>query len=211
MADKKKIGFIFECGREGPDVLVLRHFLRKLNPNFEMVPRALDNKRRLIEECAPVAKLLLSECSRIVIVWDLFPAWREKGEKPCRHADRTNILASLKAHGLSCDKVTLLCIEEELESRLLADERAIRFFIASKKTPHPVGRIPKMKDPDKISNPKTRITKFFNQELGQNTRYEDWKHALTIAELVQDFKRLRRSKCFCRFALKVAGIELNKK
>ena len=210
MADKKKIGFIFECGREGPDVLVLRHFLTKLNPNFEMKPRTLDNKRRLIEECGPVAKLLLSECSRIVIVWDLFPAWREKGEKPCRHDDRKNIFASLKAHGLSIEKVTLVCIEEELESWLIADDRAIQMFIASKKAPHPVGRIPKLKDPDRTSNPKTRITKLFNQELGQSIRYEDRKHALPIAELIRDFKRLRRSKCFCRFALKVAGVNLTK-
>lgn len=211
MAGKQKIGFIFECGREGPDVLVLRHFMSKLNPNFEMIPRTLDNKRRLIEECGQVAKLLLSECSRIVIVWDLYPAWREKGEKPCRHEDRENILASLTAHGLPSQKVTLVCIEEELESWLIADDRAIRSFIASKKAPHPVGRIPKIKNPDQTSNPKTRMTKLFNQELGQGIRYEDWKHALSIAEQIPDFNRLRRSKCFCRFALKAAGVNFFKK
>lgn len=211
MADKQKIGFIFECGREGPDVLVLRHFMSKLNPNLEVVPRTLDNKRRLIEECGPVAKLLLSECTRIVIVWDLFPAWREKGEKPCRHDDRANIFASLNAQGLPINKVTLICIEEELESWLIADDRAVKSFLTMKKAPHPVGRIPKIKNPDRTSNPKTRMTKLFNQELGQGIRYEDWKHALPIARLIEDFGKLRRSKCFCRFALKVAGVELNKK
>jgi hypothetical protein len=47
----------------------------------------LDNKKKLVEDCGPVAKALLSECEKVIIVWDLYPAWREKGIKPCRHED----------------------------------------------------------------------------------------------------------------------------
>ena len=34
---KEVVGFIFECGRDGPDYKVCRHLLGKLNGNIEMV------------------------------------------------------------------------------------------------------------------------------------------------------------------------------
>ena len=82
-----KIGFIFECGPDGPDVQVCRHLVHKLDPTIQFIPSTLDNKKKLVEDCGPVAKALLSECEKVIIVWDLYPAWREKGIKPCRHED----------------------------------------------------------------------------------------------------------------------------
>ena len=52
---KEVVGFIFECGRDGPDFKVCRHLLGKLNVNIEMVARFLDNKQRLLSECGTVA------------------------------------------------------------------------------------------------------------------------------------------------------------
>ena len=86
-----KVGFIFECGPEGPDVQVCRHLVNKLDPTIEFIPITLDNKKNLVEECGAVAKALLEECEKVIVVWYLYPAWREKGMKPCRHEDRQAI------------------------------------------------------------------------------------------------------------------------
>jgi hypothetical protein len=63
-----KIGFIFECGPDGADVQVCRHLVHKLNPAIEFIPNTLDNKKKLVEYCGPVAKVLLSECEKVIIV-----------------------------------------------------------------------------------------------------------------------------------------------
>jgi hypothetical protein len=71
-----------------------------------------------------------------------------------------------------------------------------------------VGRITKYSNPDRIRNPKARLTRVFNQELGSNRRYVDYQHAVKIAEQIPDFQRLRRSDSFRRFALKIACVAL---
>ena len=60
----------------------------------------------------------------------------------------------------------------------------------------------------KIRNPKMRLTRIFNQELGAGLRYVEYQYAIMIAREIQDFSRIRRSDSFKRFALKVAGLEL---
>ena len=203
-----KIGFIFECGPDGPDVQVCRHLVHKLDPTIQFVPSTLDNKKKLVEDCGPVARALLSECEKVIIAWDLYPAWREKGIKPCRHEDRQAIFQSLKAELVDLDKVFLVCIKEELEAWLLADHRAVTSMLQPIKHPHPVGRISRYPNPDSIRNPKKRLTKIFIQELGSGRRYVDYQHAIMIAREIPDFKRIRRSDSFKRFALKVSGLEL---
>ena len=71
-----KIGFIFECGPDGPDIQVCRQLVHRLDPEIQFVASTLDNKKKLVENCGPVAKVLLSECEKVIIVWDLYPAWR---------------------------------------------------------------------------------------------------------------------------------------
>ena len=101
-ATKEKVGFIFECGRDGPDYKVCQYLLGKLNGNIEMVARFLDNKQRLLSECGAVAAQLLTTCSRVVVVWDLVPPWGTG--KPCRHEDREQAFQSLKdAEGTSSE------------------------------------------------------------------------------------------------------------
>ncbi len=203
-----KIGFIFECGPDGPDVQVCRHLVHKLDPAIQFIPSTLDNKKKLVEDCGPVAKALLSECEKVIIVWDLYPAWREKGMKPCRHEDRQGIFQSLQAERVDLDKVFLVCIREELEAWLLADYRAVTAMLKPLKRPHPVGRISRFSNPDRIKNPKKRLTKIFTQELGVGRRYIDYRHAIMLVREITDFSRIRRSDSFKRFALKVAGLEL---
>jgi len=104
--------------------------------------------------------------------------------------------------------VFLVCIREELEAWLLADNRAVMAMLQPLKPSHPVGRISKFSNPDGIGNPKMRLTRIFNQELGSGRRYVDSQHAIMIAREIQNFSRIKRSYSFKRFALKVAGLEL---
>ena len=203
-----KIGFIFECGPEGPDVQVCRHLVHKLDPIIEFISSTLDNKKKLVENCGTVAKVLLDECEKVIIVWDLYPAWRERGMRPCRHEDRQAIFRSLQAENVDLSKVFMVCIQEELEAWLLADNRAVTAMLKPLKHPHPVGRISKYSNPDRIKNPKTTLTRIFNHELGNGRGYVDYQHAILIAKEISNFNRIRRSDSFKRFAFKTAGLVL---
>jgi len=176
--------------------------------NLEFHWHRLDNKKKLVEDCGPVAKALLIECKKVIIVWDLYPAWREKGIKPCRHEDRLAIFQSLQAENVELNKVFLVCIQEELEAWLLADYRAVTAMLKPLKHPHVVGRILRFTNPDSIRNPKVRLNKIFTQELGLRRRYVDYQHAIMLAREIPNFNKIRRSDSFKRFALKVAGLEL---
>jgi hypothetical protein len=151
---------------------------------------------------------LLSECEKVIIVWDRYPAWREKGIKPCRHEDRQEIFQSLQAENVDLSKVFLVCIQEEMEAWLLADYRAVTSMLQPLKHPHPVGKISRFSNPDSIRNPKKRLTKIFTHELGQRRRYVDYQHAIMLVREIPNFNKIRRSDSFKRFVLKVAGLEL---
>ena len=123
-----KIGFIFECGPEGADKQVCEYLACEIRPEITPVSRTLDNKPRLLQDCGLVAaKLLEDGCERVLIVWDLRPAW--PGKKACRKVERDAVLASLAKAGIADKPVFLVCIEQELESWLLADEQNIRQVI----------------------------------------------------------------------------------
>lgn len=184
MAAKQRVGFIFECGPYGPDYKVCHHFLGRLNAAIEMVPRFMDNKRRLMNECGEVAAALLREdkCSRVVVTWDLEPAW---GGKACRHDDK------------------------ELEGWLMTDGRALGAVLGKLKHPHPVGNLPAYNRPDRdIQKPKSGMISLFQRELGKGRRYLDRDHALLLAQSVPDWSKLKRSESFCRFAEKAANVRL---
>jgi len=179
-----------------------------LDPAIEFVPSTLDNKKKLVEDCGTVARVLLDECEKVIIVWDLYPAWRERGMRPCRHEDRQAIFRSLQSENVDLSKVFPVCIQEELEAWLLADNRAVTAMLKPLKRPHPVGRIPKYSNPDRIRNPKTTLTRIFNHELGDNRRYVDYQHAILIARQISNFSKIRHSDSFKRFAFKTAGLVL---
>ena len=96
-----KVGLILECGGGGPDQQVCVYLIRRVAPQVELTCVTLSNKPRLIAECGAVAATLLRDgCERVVIVWDLFPAWRKPGETHCRGNDRTEIFQALANLGL---------------------------------------------------------------------------------------------------------------
>src|SRR6266496_5813725 len=154
---KEKVGFIFECGRDGPDFKVCDHFLARLNPRVQMIPRFLDHAERLLNECGDVAAALLrvERCTRVVVTWDLEPAW---GGIPCRHEDKDKALQSLRNANVPLQRVVLLCIERELECWLMADNRALQTVLGRYKHPHRVGQLPDFRQPDReIGRPKTEL------------------------------------------------------
>ncbi|WP_083891226.1 DUF4276 family protein [[Leptolyngbya] sp. PCC 7376] len=198
---------IFECGPKGADWQVCEFLVRKLDPNIEIhqPPTTLSSKPKLIQDCGKSAKILLKQgCERVIIIWDLYPAWRENKEKPCLKQDREKIYQSLDEAGVAREKIDLVCIQEELEAWLIADHRPLKEFLEEKTHPHPLNiRLKSKKHPDRVNNPKGKLTDIFKQATGQ--KYKDHIDAIKIIQKLSDFQKLKNSLTFKRFVLKTTG------
>ncbi|HRF97762.1 MAG TPA: DUF4276 family protein [Aggregatilineales bacterium] len=196
-----KVGLIVEGLA---DIRVCEHFIRQFAPDVTFGRSvSLINKPKLIANCGESASILLEQgCERVVIIWDLYPPWGEKGEKPCRKEDREAILDSLKKASVPPEKVFLVCIENELETWLLYDMSAIEQLLS--RPTYPV-RLKKLKRPQEIPSPKSYLMRLFKQHGREYTDYED---AIKIARNI-NISRLRKCETFVRFALKVADIKLS--
>ncbi|WP_396432969.1 hypothetical protein [Limnohabitans sp.] len=194
------IGFVFECGPQGADKLVCEYLASQLKPGENFISRTLDNKLRLLEEAPSVVKKLLTEgCDRVLIVWDLRPAWPDKKDKPCRAKERQTLLDGLANEGLQGAPVFLVCVEQELESWLLASDHAISAFLSTDAHPYQADRVRK---PDRVRNPKAVMNNHFKAARG--ARYEDYVHAVKVLKAAAvDWRRLRRSESFARFEAKL--------
>lgn len=200
---RAKVGMILECGPDGADVQVCRHLAALLDTHVEVLSVTMNNKPNLIENCgAAAAQLLEDGCARVLIIWDLFPAWRERGLKPCRHKDREQIFLSLQSAGVSRADVHLICIREELEAWLIADGRAVSAVLS---TPtHPV-RGKDGKNAERILNPKKVLNRLFQRHSGRP--YVDRRHARQIVEQLPDLGRLEKLPTFRRFCKRFLGVE----
>lgn len=194
------IGLILECGPQGADKFVCEYLAVKLRPNVTVVSRTMDDKPNLLNNAAKAAALLLADgCERVLIIWDLRPAWPDKANKPCRAAERQTLLNSLSRAGLTNRPVYLVCVEQELESWLLADETKLAGYLSTPTHPHSVTRVRK---PDRVGNPKSVVMNHFKEARGW--RYEDRMHAIkVIRHDVPNWARLRRSDSFARFEAKL--------
>ena len=198
-----KVGMVFECGPQGADVKVCRLLAKRLRADIEISPVTLGNKPQLIQDCGNAAAQLLREgCERVVIVWDLYPPWREKKARPCRKEDRERILASLQDAGVASSNIYLVCIREELEAWLLADRRALEAVLS--RPAHPV-RVRGIRNPERERNPKGTLQRIF-EEHGKP--YRDYVHAEIIVQHMPDLNHIAGCETFRRFALKVADITL---
>jgi len=63
----------------------------------------------------------------------------------------------------------------------------------------------KIKNPDTRKNPKTWLTQLFNKEIGGRCKYNDVSDVEQIVKGFEDFKRLKNSDSFIRFAQKTTG------
>jgi hypothetical protein len=199
-----KLGFILECGPQGADLKVCKNLVDRIMPKSQATFKTLDVKPKLVSGCGAVAKQLIDDgCERVYIIWDLYPAWRVKGMKPCRKEDRDNIFDSLNKAQVPLERVHLICIEQELESWLIADGRALSEFLSR---PTILVKIKDSKEPDKVQNPKKYLTKHFCQN-GKGI-YTDYLHAEKLVGLIPDFQKLKKSETFKRFYFKLTGTQL---
>lgn len=193
-----KIGLILECCDSGPDQHVCERLVNLILPEAELAFTTMSGKRKLLLGCGEAAAIHLEEgCDRVLIVWDLYPAWEEYGKPPCLHQDRAQIFQSLAAARINkdTDPVSLVCIKAELEAWLLADGRALSACFSTKT--HPV-TINDVRNPERIKKPKNKLSQII-YENRCGTKYQDHIHAKKIAAQIPDCTRLRRCETFKRF------------
>jgi hypothetical protein len=196
------VGMIFECGPMGADKAVCEYLAAQLRPGLKLTSRTMDNKPNLLANAAKVAaSLLLDGCERVLIVWDLRPAWPVKGNKPCRAHERQALLDQLAKEGLADKPIYLICVEQELESWLLADEVQLAGFLSRPAHAYDVRRV---RNPDQVIQPKAAVINHFKSARGW--RYEDRVHACKVVSFGSlNLARLRRSESFTRFELKLTS------
>jgi hypothetical protein len=195
------IGLIFECGPQGADKQVCEYLAARIRPGVQLSCRTLDNKENLLRDAGKVAAQLLKDgCSCVLIVWDLRPAWPDKKDKPCRAQERQQILAALAQAGVTANApVYPVCIEQELESWLLASDHAIEAHLS---TPAHSYEAPRVRKPDGVPQPKAVMLNHFKAARGW--RYDDKVDAVRVLKAADiDLKRLRRSPSFARFESKL--------
>ena len=193
-----KVGMIFECADEGPDIKVCVHLAQQIRPDIAVVTDALGNKRNLLVECGESAANLLADgCERVLILWDLYPSFKRK-QDPCRHRDKELIFDSLGEAGIDLTRVELVCVENELETWLVADYRAVRDVIRNWKPKANIGRLKKM---TQAKDPKVQLERLFEKHLGRP--YQPHRDAIRIVQAIPDLRRLRQVHSFSRFETKL--------
>lgn len=195
------IGLIFECGPQGADKLVCEYLAAHIRPGVVLSCRTLDNKENLLRDAGKVAAQLLKDgCACVLIVWDLRPAWPDEKDKACRAAERQQLLDVLGQAGvLAAAPVYLVCIEQELESWLMACDHAIEALLST--AAHAYG-VPRVRKPDAVTQPKAALINHFKAARGW--RYDDKVDAVRVLKAaVIDLGRLRWSVSFARFESKL--------
>lgn len=195
------IGMIFECGPQGADKLVYEYLASELRPGIGLRSVTLDDKPNLLANAAMAAQALLADgCERVLVIWDLRPAWPDTHRKPCRAAERAHLLDTLAKQGLQGAPVYLVCVEQEFESWIVADEAKLSAFLSTAAHPYSV---PRVRRPDREKNPKSLVMKHFATARG--LRYEDRVHAIKVMRTAPppNWPRLRRSDSFARFEAKL--------
>lgn len=210
VAEAPKVGFIFECAEEGPDMWVCRRFLELLRPRLQMEPVGLSNKRNLRIGCGKAARRLLDEgCQRIVILWDLQPAcWEDNEEKASIYTDIRKIRRSLRQHQVSLERIVLICQLQMLEAWLLADRRALRTVLERIQGRGLRRHLNRFHDVETIPDPKETLEHLFEEHLGKGNYYRDHIHAHKIATALPDTQFLAHSWTFRRFVTKAARVPL---
>jgi hypothetical protein len=195
------IGFVFECGPQGADKQVCEYLAGQVLPGIKFISRTMDNKLKLLDGAAQIAKDLLADgCEKVLIVWDLRPAWPDKKDKPCRAAERQILLDTLVKQDLQDKPVYLVCVEQELESWLIACDHAITTYLSTPTNAYK--KVKKYKKPDREMQPKALMINHFKNARGWT--YDDRVHAIKVLKSANlDLRRLRRSVSFERFEAKL--------
>ena len=211
MAKIKKIGMILECSKPGADIQVCKYAASRIAPTIDVDAIPMDDKQRLLQHCGDAASLLLQQgYFHVMIIWDLIPSLHGQPQKPCRAEEVEIIRNSLQSAGVDFDRVTLVCIEKELESWLIADHRAVTSAIKKKIPTHKVS-VSKFRNPDHHDKPKTELDNTFKKNLGRKHGYNDITDAIKIAQEISDCRFVSNSSSFQRFAGKLKELEKENK
>jgi hypothetical protein len=113
--------------------------------------------------------------------------------------ERGAIISSLGRAGVANAPVFLVCIEQELESWLLADERKISAYLSTHAHSYQAQQVRK---PDRVPNPKSVMMNHFQTARGR--RYVDRTDAIRVMRAAAiNLSRLRHSPTFVRFESKL--------
>lgn len=218
-----KLGLIVEGIADGAVYEVAAERLRSgiaVHP-----PTTLMNKPLLLQGCGEAAAALLTvaKCDKVIVLWDLYPHWPDEATKgavqhkktkatkkqktgPDCKEDRAAAIASLEAAGLADDpRVSLVCVERELETWLIADAAAItsvlvpRYISADR-----LEKINRPGSPERHADPKGWLEDTFYK--ARKTKYTDREHAKEIMGAIGDLKILRKVQSFSRFAAKLLDV-----
>jgi len=179
----------------GAEKKVIPYLAKQISPNieFEVVP--LDDKRKLFSDCGEWTKEYLNKgYDKVIILWDLKPAWEVDQNKVCLVEELEIIQENLNTAGVTSSKVYKICLVQMLEAWLIADERAIRALLST--SAHSV-RVPRTRKPEEERDPKSKLMTIFRQKRGR--RYNDGVDAIKIVEQMPDLNRIRRLSTFQRF------------
>jgi hypothetical protein len=196
----KRLGLVLECDTGGPDELVFRCLARRLSTEGnepEVYPVCLGSKL-LEEEAISRAEALveIDKCDLVLIVWDQKPLWTQIKARNC--IDEANhmrgFLANVKAPVRK--HIRLLCLTWELETWLIAEDRAVREYLSK---PEHSCDFTAPKKLDKVDDPKSHLNKAFTTFRGRSRRYEDRIEAIQIVQKWPDLNRVLKVPSFRRF------------
>jgi hypothetical protein len=199
-----KLGLVLECDVGGADELVLTCFARRLSPGISIVPSPQGSKAGVFTKGTEAAAKLVEtdKCDLVLIVWDLKPYWTQVTARNCRDEVKEMRQQLEALPPATREKIRMLCLNYELETWLIADERAVTTYLS--RPAHPV-EFPRIKKPALITDAKAYLNTAVVQVRGRGNRYVDSKEAIRIAQLVPDTKRMGKVESFERFASLITG------
>lgn len=198
-----KLGLVLECDSGGPDELVLTCLARRLAPDTTVEAVAQGSKKQVFLKGPEAAVELVetSRCDLVLIVWDLKPYWEEAEAQSCE-AEAKELRNKLKALPAATKaKIKLLCLTWELETWLIADDRAVRAYLS---TESHKSRF-KCKSPLSKNDSWSFLDKECRRHRGRSRPYEDFREAIRIARLMPDTTKLQGIPSYSRFANLVCG------
>lgn len=193
-----KVGFILECSLGGPDAIIYPYVAKEICKALEIEkPETLKDKKSLLQEAPLVAKTLLENgCQKVFIIWDRKPRWKDNLGN-C-DTDKKTLVDELKNIDVTLEDVYLCCIDEMLESWLIADGEGVTNWI-NRKTSHTIKPFPDHKAGSQNA-PKDRIKAYLKTNYGK-WQYNEFQDNLDILKELPDFKKaIKWNSSFAEFA-----------
>jgi Domain of unknown function (DUF4276) len=135
--------------------------------------QTMGNKEKLMLNGGEAARVLLETgCAHVFVVWDLRPSWPNKTRSDCQSETKV-VKDLLDKAGVPDERVTCICIKEELEAWLLADTAALQDFCGGNKK-----LIPSQGRVDHIDWPKSRVESIILERT--HRKYAPHYHAVPI-------------------------------